>query len=92
MGWSEVSHVCLLNIFSETLAGMIGVGAGYFLSLLMIHMGVHPAVSAATNAAIPPHKQLSCTHLCTFWNHSLGICSVLPYSMCVKFYDSEAKN
>lgn len=40
------------TFFAGILAGMIGVGAGYFLGPLMIHMGVHPAVSAATNAAM----------------------------------------
>lgn len=54
MQWDlkNVQIFCSFACFAGVVAGLIGIGGGYILGPVMLHMGVHASVSTATTATM----------------------------------------
>jgi len=48
----NVQIFCSFACFAGVVAGLIGIGGGYILGPVMLHMGVHASVSTATTATM----------------------------------------
>ncbi|KAK9826014.1 hypothetical protein WJX74_005571 [Apatococcus lobatus] len=50
--FSGYLNIGVVSILGGLLAGLLGMGGGYTIAPLMLHLGVHPSVSTATSNAI----------------------------------------